>query len=188
MLEHSGRMGLCQTTSRRRPMGFETEGDWNIGMLYGFLPLYYLDRTYWHSSNGAESGDYSVNPDDYYMFPKPIPVSLQKPRAAADLSRTAYLPVSSIGIVSLFTPQPYCTQTFRYQTTHFSRNPRLRRRISTSGHDHCDGSAGSLVQVDNSVGALARSTCLLSLSSINAKQMDHSASSARKAVSLFTSL
>jgi hypothetical protein len=52
------------------PRGFETAGEWNRGMVWGFAPLFMLDRWYWHTSGEADSGRYPVNGDDYYIFGK----------------------------------------------------------------------------------------------------------------------
>lgn len=53
------------------PRGFETDGEWNVGMVYAFFPVYHLDRKYWHTDGEADSGRYPVNSDDYYMYGKP---------------------------------------------------------------------------------------------------------------------
>lgn len=53
------------------PRGFESNGDWNLGMVCTFFPLYWLDRMCWHTNAAAKSGRYPVNGDNYYMYGKP---------------------------------------------------------------------------------------------------------------------
>jgi hypothetical protein len=64
--------GLNHVKIRRWvPKGFESNGDWNVGMICAFFPLYYLDHACWHTPGEAKSGRFPVNEDDYHMYPKP---------------------------------------------------------------------------------------------------------------------
>jgi hypothetical protein len=61
--------GLSHVKYRRWiPMGFVSDGEFNRSMFIAFFPLYWLDISFWHTSGKAESGQYPVNRDDYYLF------------------------------------------------------------------------------------------------------------------------